>query len=252
MIADYRTVNRCKNCILPEAYPNININGNVCSYCEKHEPVRTEGEESLQKLLDSYKSKDKKYDVLVPVSGGRDSTFTLYELVDKYDMKPLAYNYDSGLVSDEGKENLRNALETLDVDLVTVRHDQSKYFKNNLKALLKRFSPAMVPTLCLGCRYGIVGGAGKIAKKYNIPLIMFSSSRLEKSHFKNQFFKTNHKKRSLGMASEFTKNRSYFKPQFISMYFKDYFHDDSHVHPLSPVLKMLYGKLDIVEYFDFV
>jgi hypothetical protein len=156
------------------------------------------------------------------------------------------------LVSQIGKQNLSNVLEILDVDLVTFKHDQTRFFKNNLRALLRRFSPAMVPTLCLGCRHGIVGGACKIAKKQGIPLVIFSSSHIEKSHFKNEFFKTKRNSKILGMFAEAINNTIYFKPQFIPMYVKDYFHDDSHVHPLSSVLKFLYGDIIIIEYFDFV
>jgi len=54
----------------------------------------------------------------------------------------------------------------------------------------KKFFPAMVPALCLGCRYGIAGGACKVAMRYKVPLVFFSSSRLEKTSFKNEFFKT--------------------------------------------------------------
>ena len=244
---------RCSKCLLPETYPNIRYNeGGVCNYCLSYTPIEYEGETRLEEFLNGYRNKGDKYDALVAVSGGRDSTFTLCELVEKYGMNVLAYNYDNGLGSPLGKTNLSSALEALDMDLVTFKHDQTKYFKNNLRALLRRFSPAMVPTLCLGCRYGIVGGAFKIAKKHHIPLVIFSSSHLEKSHFKNEFFKMKHNKKILGMFAEAINNKSYFRPQFIPMYIKDYFHDDSHVHPLSPVLKFLYGKVHIIEYFDFI
>ena len=250
-----REMKRCSRCLLPETYPNIRYNRDgVCNYCLSYTPIEYKGEPKLEELLDTYRNRNKgeKYDCVIAVSGGRDSTFTLYELVEAYDMKVLAYNYDNGFVSEQAKLNLKKMTDALGVDLVTIKHDQTKYFKNNLTALSKKFSPAMVPTLCLGCRYGIVSGACKVAMRYKVPLVFFSSSRLEKTSFKNEFFKTRFKKKIAGMASEFFSNPFYFKPSFVPMYVRDYFHDDSHLHPLSPMLKLLYGKVRIVEFFDYV
>ena len=246
---------RCSRCLLPDTYPNIRYNGDgVCNYCQSYTHIEYKGEPKLEKLLDTYRnrSKGEKYDCVVAVSGGRDSTFTLYKLVEVYNMRVLAYNYDNGFVSEQAKLNLKGITDALGVDLVTMKHDQTKYFKNNLAALSKKFSPAMVPTLCLGCRYGIVSGACKVAMRYKVPLVFFSSSLLENTSFKNEFFKTRFNKKVMGMASEFLSNRFYFKPSFITMYVRDYFHDDSHLHPLSPWLKLLYGKVKIVEFFDYV
>lgn len=246
---------RCSRCLLPDTYPNIRYNGDgVCNYCLSYTPIEYKGETKLEELLGTYRNRNKgaKYDCVVGVSGGRDSTFTLYKLVEEYDMSVLAYNYDNGFVSEQAKLNLKGITDALGVDLVTKKHDQTKYFKNNLTALSTKFSPAMVPTLCLGCRYGIVSGACKVARRHKVPLVFFSSSLLEKTSFKNEFFKTRFNKKVMGMASEFFSNRFYFEPSFIPMYIRDYFHDDSHLHPLSPWLKLLYGKVKIVEFFDYV
>ena len=244
---------RCSRCLLPETYPNIRYDGDgVCNYCLGYTPIEYKGKTKLEELLDTYRNKGEKYDCVVAVSGGRDSTFILHELVEVYDMRVLAYNYDNGFVSEQAKLNLKMMMDTMGVDLVTIKHDQTKYFRNNLIALSKKFSPAMVPTLCLGCRYGVVSGACKVAMRYEVPLVFFGSSRLEKSPFKNEFFRTRFNKRILGMASEFFSNPRYFKPSLIPMCVKDYFHDDSHLHPLSSLLKLLYGKVRIVEFFDYV
>ena len=243
---------KCSRCLLPESFPNIRYNGDgVCNYCLTYTPIEYKGETGLEELLDTYRNRNKgeKYDCVVPVSGGRDSTFTLYELVEAYDMKVLAYNYDNGFVSEQAKLNLKEITDATGVDLVTIKHDQTKYFRNNLIALSKKVSPAMVPTLCLGCRYGIVSGACKVAMRYKVPLVFFSSSRLEKPSFKKEFLKTRFNKKIAGMASEFFSNPFYFKPSFIPMYVRDYF---SHLHPVSPWLKLLYGKMRIVEFFDYV
>jgi hypothetical protein len=68
---------RCSKCLLPETYPNISYNGDgVCNYCQNYTPIEYKGETKLEELLDTYRTRTKgeKYDCVVAVSGGRDST----------------------------------------------------------------------------------------------------------------------------------------------------------------------------------
>ena len=64
------------------------------------------------------------------------------------------------LFSEQAKLNLKEITDALGVDLVTIKHDQTRYFRNNLIALSKKFSPAMIPALCLGCRYFYLNSVG--------------------------------------------------------------------------------------------
>jgi tRNA(Ile)-lysidine synthase TilS/MesJ len=77
-------------------------------------PIEYKGEPKLEELLDTYRTRN-----IVAVSGGRDSTFMLYELIDAYDMRVLAYNYDNGFVSEQAKLNLKEITDATGVDLVT-------------------------------------------------------------------------------------------------------------------------------------
>jgi tRNA(Ile)-lysidine synthase TilS/MesJ len=112
---------RCSRCLLPETYPNIRYNGeDVCNYCLTYTLIEYKGEPKLEELLDTSRNRNKgeKYDCVVAVSGGRDSTFMVYELVEAYDMRVLAYNYDNGFVSEQAKLNLKKMTDALGVDLV--------------------------------------------------------------------------------------------------------------------------------------
>jgi nucleoside-diphosphate-sugar epimerase len=53
-------------------------------------------EEALRQVLERYRGKGERYDYLVPISGGRVSSFTLHEMVRKYEMRALALTVDSG------------------------------------------------------------------------------------------------------------------------------------------------------------
>ena len=43
----------------------------------------------LRRLLDQFRGKNKEYDVVVPVSGGKDGSYIAYNLKHKYGMNPL-------------------------------------------------------------------------------------------------------------------------------------------------------------------
>lgn len=87
----------CTRCILPETYPGIIFDENgVCNFCTDYEVTRKElkihfqTEDELKKSLEKYKNLNKKYDVVVPLSGGVDSAHTLIKIVKEYNLKPFS------------------------------------------------------------------------------------------------------------------------------------------------------------------
>ena len=122
-------VKRCTRCILPETYPNIDFDENgVCRVCREHDEKysdidwdarRTE----LEKILDRYRGKGEKYDVLVPFSGGKDSTYTLWTLKNVYGMRCLAFNFDNGFQDPGALAFVKKAAHRLGVDLITYSPD---------------------------------------------------------------------------------------------------------------------------------
>jgi hypothetical protein len=150
--------------------------------------VRYKGEAELIKLLDHHKKvareNGKKYDCLVPVSGGKDSTYTLYRLVTRYDMRVLAFNYEHSFTNKQAKRNVEKAIKILGVDLIQNRDDrkQMQYLKHNLLALpslpvqnIGRLSSL----LCVGCEKGYVDKANEVAKNNGIVLIMQGGNPVE-------------------------------------------------------------------------
>lgn len=89
--------------------------------------------------------KGKKYDCIAGVSGGRDSTYTLYTAV-KHGLRPLAVHFDNGWDSEVAVTNIKNSCAALDVDLHTVVADWDE-FKDLQIAFLKASIPeAEIPT----------------------------------------------------------------------------------------------------------
>jgi len=182
---------RCTRCILPETYPEIRFDEEgVCNYCRSYVPAAYKGEDALQELLDAHPS-GSEWDCLVPLSGGRDSTYTLLQLVTKYGRRVLVYNYDNGFVEKVAKDNIRAIAERLKVDVVSraSRNDAQCRLARHLTRMNLRKSPAHVMTaLCSGCRNGIWGGAYAVARERDIPLVIFGESSMESGVFKRKYF----------------------------------------------------------------
>lgn len=77
----------CTRCVLPSGTPGIEFDRNgICNYCNEYEPMNVRGEAKLREFLDAFQGKGEEYDCLVCISGGRDSTYTLWKLVSEYRM----------------------------------------------------------------------------------------------------------------------------------------------------------------------
>ena len=145
---------KCSRCILDSNLPGIEFDEKgECNYCklfedlEKEYPLGKEGEKNLQALITKIKAagEGQKYDCVVGVSGGTDSTYVLYEAV-KLGLRPLAVHFDNGWNSEIAVNNIQQACQTLGVDLFTYVVDWEE-FKNIQLSFLKSSNPDLeIPT----------------------------------------------------------------------------------------------------------
>ncbi len=136
---------RCTRCLYDETLPNIVFDENgVCNYCHISDqlsneyPTGEEGRRKLQAIADQIKKagRGKKYDVVVGVSGGADSSYMLY-LTKELGLRPLAVHFDNTWNSTIAVENIHDVLKKLDVDLYTYVVDNKEYddiYRSFLKA----------------------------------------------------------------------------------------------------------------------
>lgn len=118
----------CSKCIYDERVPGISFDDEgVCTYCRQLESIAElyctgtdEGHKKLKTIIEDIKrrGKGKKYDCVVGVSGGTDSSYMLY-LAVKWGLKPLAVHYDNTWNTAVATQNIRKVLSALDVDLYT-------------------------------------------------------------------------------------------------------------------------------------
>jgi len=140
---------RCKLCILPSSFPNIKFNKDgICDHCLNHKENSYKGKLSLEKIVESYKNKVKKYNCVIPISGGKDNTFILYYAVRILNLKPIAMNYDSDFQTRLAKENVKSICEKLNVPLI---------IKKTNKINKKILKEALLISETLGSFFGICG-----------------------------------------------------------------------------------------------
>lgn len=172
----------CNRCVLPETYPGIKFDSiGVCNFCteyiikgESETDTRFANEEEVKESLEKYKELGRKYDVLVPLSGGVDSCFTLINIVEKYGLKPLAFHSDHGWDDPTATSNVEKLCKELDVDLII--------WKNDLKFMRKLFkyfneSDEYEVSPCYACGNMLYLNGLEIADQFNIQLVVNGYSK---------------------------------------------------------------------------
>jgi N-acetyl sugar amidotransferase len=165
----------CTRCCMPETNEGIQFDEmGICQACESQEQkIRIDWaarEAELRKLLDHYKSLGNDYDCIVPISGGKDSTFQLHVLTKVYGMKVLAVTFSHNWFTDTGKYNLRNAIEKFEVDHIMLTPSRELVNK------LARKSLQLIGDSCWHCHSGVGAFPLQIAVKYKIPLLVWGES----------------------------------------------------------------------------
>lgn len=129
-------VQRCTCCVMPEVKGRIDLDSDgLCPICSQAGPDSEDGgldrltEDQrmglLRKKVERFKG-DGKYDCCVSLSGGKDSTMTLYIAKKVLGLNPLAVSVDNGFVLPRMVENVRAATDALGVDLVTYKTEDFK------------------------------------------------------------------------------------------------------------------------------
>jgi len=190
---------------LPEDTPNIIFDEDgICNYCHTYQKFSYKGESELLRTLEAFRRPDSKYDCVVGISGGRDSSYLLLKLVRDYGMKVLAVNYENPFTVPQAKANIENAIKALNVDIIRFQdknNTHKKVFRNTVTAWLKRPSPALIPILCIGCKPAWLG-IYRIAKKHDIHCIASGGNPFEVISFKREM---------VGISRDENPRRAFFK-----------------------------------------
>jgi len=167
----------CKRCIVDTSDPKITFDDEgICHHCSNllssRQKLGTLGERSkrLETLIQEIKKhgSNRRYDCIIGVSGGVDSTFVALRCKD-LGLRPLAVHFDNGWNTELSVQNIENTVKRLDIDLETIVVDWEQ-FRNLQVAFLRASTPdTEAPTdhglravlynaaLVEGVRYVVVG-----------------------------------------------------------------------------------------------
>lgn len=253
-------IRRCSRCGLSSLTPRIEFDDRgECNYCKYHQSITYRGEEKFLSELEFIKKrKDRKYDCIVALSGGRDSSFVLLKMAKDYKLKVLAVTYDNPFTNPLAKKNIEKATSLLNVDLITIQPKKDihrRTFYNNIRAWAKKPSPSVLPLICIACKLMWIDIL-RLALKYKIPCIVTGENRYEDTSYVKALLDIPMKenwekafsKSIFGMLKGVMKNLRYLKPAFWFTYIKAYLFGDIY----APGSRLFAHRIKLLNLFYYL
>ncbi len=161
----------CSRCIMDTTVPRITFNSEgVCNFCIFHDQLEEEhpqgevGKAYLNKIYNKVRrvSKTAKYDCVVGISGGRDSTYLLWYLSKEIGLRCLAVHFNDGFGNPTAGKNMQNAANKLGVEIRTISADWREAKELKL-CMLKASTPDLTLPTDVGLTaalYGVAASEG--------------------------------------------------------------------------------------------
>ncbi len=169
-----RWIRYCRRCVMPDTRPDILFDEDgVCSAC-RHFEQRPQIDwaarrAELEAMLDRYRSRDgSNYDCVVPVSGGKDSTFQVLKMLE-LGLNPLCVTATTCMLSPIGRRNLAN-LRSLGVDHVEVTVNP------RVRRVINRFALTHVGDVSWPEHVTIFTIPVRMAVQHRVPLIVWGEN----------------------------------------------------------------------------
>lgn len=195
----------CTKCIYDSNVTGISFNTDgICNYCDQIESLikkyntgKIEGENYFKKIVEKIKKsgEKKKYDCIIGVSGGTDSSYLLLKAKD-WGLRPLAVHYDNTWNTAIATENIRKVTSKLNIDLYT-------YVVDNKEAddIFRSFLLAGVPEFDASTDLAFTQVLRMTAAKYNVKYIIEGHSFMaegispqQNNYFDGKYIKDIHKR----------------------------------------------------------
>src|SRR3989338_2057869 len=163
----------CRTCLLPNTRPNLTLDEvGQCNACIAHATRPTidwsQREQVLKEIIKRAKSNSKGYDCLIPVSGGKDSTWQVIKCLE-YDLNPLAVTWRPPARTELGTRNLNNLI-SLGVDHIDYQINP-KVEKKFLYQALDKYGATAIPM-----HMAMFNIPLRIAVRFNIPLVVWGEN----------------------------------------------------------------------------
>ena len=163
----------CRSCVLPDTRPNLKIGPDgICNACAAHatKPAIdwSARERAFRQLVETTQQRTARYDCVVPVSGGKDSTWQVVKCLE-YGFVPLAVTWKTPGRTTIGQRNLDN-LVALGVDHIDYQINPKVERLFMLKAL-DRFGSTAIPM-----HLAIFNIPLSLASRFGIPLVIWAEN----------------------------------------------------------------------------
>ncbi len=168
----------CSRCCLPETMEGIEFDEfGICTPCRSsEEKMHINWEEKEKKLLNIFNQNksNEYYDCMLPMSGGKDSTFQAYVLTKKYNLTPLAVTHGPNWLSLSGRYNLENCLQKFNLDHIIFNSKRSVVNKAAKKSI------SAIGDVCWHCHIGAGTFVIQTAFHWDLQLMIWGESIAER------------------------------------------------------------------------
>ncbi|WP_150238130.1 condensation domain-containing protein [Nocardiopsis quinghaiensis] len=167
---------RCTACGISTRYPGLSFDEEgVCGLCLMYEDERDRIHAYFgvpgtlaERLRSASEGRETSYDCLLLFSGGKDSTYVLYQLVSM-GLRVMTFTFDNGFISRAALRNVERVTSALGVEHVTATHDdQERVFLESLNEH---------KSVCNGCFRSLLELSTRLAHERGIPSIVTGLSR---------------------------------------------------------------------------
>jgi N-acetyl sugar amidotransferase len=164
----------CSRCLYPESKPDLQFDSlGVCSACTGFESrTAVDWDQRRAEFLaitDRYRSKDSNnYDCIVPVSGGKDSTYQVIRLLEQ-GLNPVCVTSTTDSLSDIGRRNLEN-ISRLGVDHIEVTTNP------NVRRRINRLALTEIGDISWPEHVTIFTVPVRMAARLGVPLIVWGEN----------------------------------------------------------------------------
>jgi len=176
----------CLKCVLPETFPGVTFDERgVCNYCRSdrsREELREKKlgyQKKFESLIAALKGKFG-YDGIMSYSGGKDSTFTMQLLKEKYGLNLLAYTFDNGFLPDQTVRNIRRVTENLSTDHLFFRPDfgllKKIFGECSKRNIYSDVTLMRASAICTSCMALVKFSLLRLAVEKRVPFLFFGWS----------------------------------------------------------------------------
>ena len=188
-------VKRCKRCLLPESFPGITLDDKgLCTYCIEEKQFSFSNDSNEHILSDKIKCKttfnqlmtqvkgEGEFDCLLLYSGGKDSTYLLHLLKNKYKKRILAITIDTGLEQQQTVLRIQKTVKRLQITHMFIK-PKNQLYQRLYRYYIEHPFFGTYCNLCYLCQKIMHSIAIEIAMKRNIPLVTLAFSPEQAPYF---------------------------------------------------------------------